>query len=324
MFGSWLRLWARLPIFVSILVAVGGRVRSAGAETGTSTPAWAIDDVRVEAEPLPTHPDPTASVRALDARRIRRADARIDGVAGLVDTVAGARVLDLGGPVHGKQLTVRGGSPSQVSLRVDGTDLSSPFATGLDLGWVAPEAIEAIEVARGGGGAALGDGALTGGVSIRTRRPTEQPWSTASLAYGSFDTTRVAGAFSARPISLVASFERTDGDFGFVSRLQGLPDVRRLRQNNDAHRGLLSGRIEHAFFGGTGSIVAGGGFREAGVAGFETRSDLDARELRGTGRLRAGWRRAASADRLGIDVGLSSSLLSIDYQRSIHVRGIRR
>ena len=69
--------------------------------------------------------------------------ARAEGttLAELVDRLPGARVLDDGGPLQARRLTVRGGTPAQAQVVVDGLPLAAPFSTGLDVGILGTEAI---------------------------------------------------------------------------------------------------------------------------------------------------------------------------------------
>ena len=265
-----------------------------------------IEVVGVAPEPA----DPTATVTRIDREAIDRAAARGEGVADLLGRTPGARIVDLGGPLADKRVTIRAGSASQARIEIDGISLTSPFATGLDVGFVDLAALDAIDVVRGGAGATLGDGALTGGVRLFTRSRSRP---TAWLRFGSLSSLAVGAAGSVGDLTGSGSFAHTDGGFEYVSRLEGLPDEGRERTNNDADRGTLSLRWDRAASDGRVTVLAGGSVREGGVPGLETQSDPDARELRGTARAAVSWRRAPRPGRSGLEVGASASFLSIDY-----------
>jgi vitamin B12 transporter len=273
-----------------------------------------IDEVEVSAKrERPRVPDPTASTTSIDAARLQRAKDRGEDVGQLADTVAGTRVIDLGGPVGDRRLTVRGGSPAEAAVIVDGVRIDSPFATGFDLGQLALEGLESVEMVRGGGGASLGDGALTGALVLRTFAPTDELRQSMLMSYGSFRTARVFASGSLRPVAVSASFERTDGDFPYTSHIAGLPDVGLIRLNNDAKRGTLSLRTESTFGDSKLSLSAGASMREAGVPGLETQADLFAREKRGSALARAQLHTPFDGDRGEWTLGASANVLGIDY-----------
>ncbi len=269
-----------------------GLARPAGAQTQTSTGA---NEVLVEAPfELPQSVDPSATVYQVPKARLEDARAKGMGLAPLIDTIAGARVLDMGGPGAVQQLTLRGGAPSQVLVVVDGVPLRSPFAQGFDLGLLHPETLEAVELVRGGQGAALGDGALTGALLLKTRAAGSTPSGALSIVSGSFGTLRLSGFAQAENLSLAATFEHTDGDFGYVSRLLKLPDVAATRLNNDSQRLTISGGSGLEVGGGKLSVRVAGALRNGGAPGLEsspTQSEV-ARTHRQHFRANGAWTRS--------------------------------
>lgn len=143
------------PVGVAILFFLGATSAEA-APVPTSSVTYEVE-VRDRAPAGPA--DPTATRTELSAVRLERARRRGEEVGSLVDAVAGARVLDLGGPLAQRRLTLRGGSPAQAAVVVDGVVLRSPFAGGVDLGLFPAELLEGVTVHRGGQGATLGEGA---------------------------------------------------------------------------------------------------------------------------------------------------------------------
>jgi vitamin B12 transporter len=290
------------------------------AELSAPAAAVAADEIEVdvaaEREPKETHPDPTATTSGVAKERIERARDRGEALSELADTVAGARVLDLGGPVGARIFTVRGGAPDQALVIVDGVAARSPFSTGFDVGQLSLESIDSISLVRGGAGATLGEGALSGALIVTTKKATETAEQSMLLSYGSFRTTRVSGAASKAPISVSAAFERSDGDFTYESRIRGLPSVELVRRNNDATRGSLSLRADADILGASASLIGGASYREAGVPGLETQADSTARERRGSGRIRAALERKLESERApdAFALALSLDALDIDYR----------
>lgn len=243
-----------------------GWCATVGAQTQTSS---ATEEVLVEAPlELPQTVDPSATVHQVPAERLQQARRRGEDLARLVDEVAGVRVLDLGGPVSQKQLTLRGGAPTQALIIVDGVPLRTPFARGFDLGLVHPEILESVEVVRGGQGASWGDGALTGALLLQTRKAGRAPFAALSVMTGSFGTARLSAVALAPGLSLSGSYERTAGDFDYVSELVGLPDAPRVRGNNDSQRASASLAVNREVGEGTLDLRASVAAREGGVPGL--------------------------------------------------------
>lgn len=293
------------------LCGLAAPTRAQPVETSTTAP------VEVEAPaPLPETPDPTAQVTQVPAARLARARARQEGLARVVDQVAGARVLDLGGPGGQQQLTVRGGASSQALVVIDGIPLRMPFASGFDLGLLPLQALSRVELARGGQGASWGDGALTGALVLRTRAADGAPYQAVGLGLGSFRTARASLALGMDGFDVAGTYDRTSGDFGYVSSLVGLPPEDRERDNNDSERGTLTVGAQGEGFGGRWSARIAGAIRDAGVPGLadtpgESRVARErTRHLRG----HLAWRRPlAWADGGELRVVGHAAALDLDY-----------
>ncbi len=303
--GAGLRSGA---VLVSLGVSLIGRASPAHAQgVGTSTVAPLTVTARA-----PALRDPTATRSRLDDAALDRARVEGASLADLVDRLPGARVLDDGGPLHAQRLTVRGGSAAQAQLVIDGLPLSTPFATGLDVGLLGPEAIARATLVRGGAGALLGDGALTGALLVETRTPAEQPALAATVRGGTIDRFGLGASGATGVLAMSADVERTSGRFGYVSRLVGLPDVARVRENNDASAARASARSAVELAGGRLDVLAGGAVREGGLPGFETQADLEARERRAHGLARVSWRRAFG-DETTLELAAQGNLLDLGF-----------
>lgn len=311
-------VFLRGPLWLVIIapaLAAAGPVP--GDATGTSTAAFEVETVlppvEVRAKRSPSI-DPSASITELRGARLQAARTRGEALADVVERVSGARIVDSGGGAQERRLAIRGGAPGQSLILLDGIALRSPFAGGLDLGLIGPEAIDRVALVRGGAGAALGDGALSGALLVESLRAGRVPRLGASLRAGSFSTfgARVWGA--AAPVALSAELEKSGGDFAYVSRLPGLEDETRRRANNDASRQLFSLRLDQRLGGGSAALLAGAALREGGVPGLESRQNGAARERRGTALLRAVWRRAPRRARAGLEAGAHLSVLDLAYR----------
>jgi outer membrane receptor protein involved in Fe transport len=287
----------------------GGAASLAAVTSSTMTPAIA-PAVSVRGRVLF---DPSATTSRLDDAALVRARAEGTTLAELVDRLPGARVLDDGGPLQARRLTVRGGTPAQAQVVVDGLPLAAPFSTGLDVGILGTEAIARATLVRGGAGALLGDGALSGALWIETRTPREQAPLVLLVRGGTLERLGLAVSAALPAVALSAEVDRSGGRFPYVSRLAGLPDVARVRENNDVSSAKASARSSLALAGGRLELLAGGAVREGGVPGFETQADLTARERRSGAVLRAAWDRALG-EAWDVDVVAQGTLLDVGYE----------
>lgn len=260
------------PVGVAILCFVGapslalaGPQAITSSTTVTSSPGYSVF-VRAPRALAPV--DPTATRTELDAARVRLAQQRGAELGAVVDAVAGARVLDLGGPLSRRLVTVRGGSAAQTGIVLDGITLRSPFAAGIDVGAVPLELLEGGAVVRGGQGATLGEGALTGALALRTRGQGARPFSAVSGSIGEFDTLSLGGAVGGGPIAGGASYARTGGTFPYQSELVGLPPRARIRTNNETRRATALLVHQADFTGWRWRSVGLASWRGAGVPGL--------------------------------------------------------
>lgn len=288
----------------------------ATSTTVTST-TWNADQILDPVEVrdsriAPRTEDPSATTTVVAKKRLEAARRRGEDVGDIVDQVPGVRVLDLGGPVAPRLLTIRGGAPAQSVVVVDGVVMRNPFATGFDPTIVHPEAIDHLEVVRGGVGMTYGDGALTGALVVDTFGGA--PRTAATATFGSLGTVRLSAATSVLPVAIAASYERSNGRFTFVDRQVGLPDATFERENNDLSRATLSVALDRDVAQGRLSIRAGGASISAGTPGLVNAPGIsgEARDERRSGRASAVYEQATSTGKAELRV--SGFLLDLDYR----------
>ncbi len=303
------------------LCPLGARGQTESSEDAPEEPeAWEVyedPDYRIEvrdrAEALSDR-DPTLPISQIPERALVRAQRRGEQISELVDAAAGARILQLGGPVSDRHLTIHGGTPAQALVILDGLALSSPFATGFDLDLIPLDWVSSIELVHGGSAALLGDGALTGALVIRSRRPGGKKES-ASLSYGSLGFTRVSARMLSDRFAVGARLERTDGDFRYTSSIFGLEDVDEVRDNNDARRASMNLRMEQPLGATRLNLYGALSLREAGVPGLETQENQVAREARNQAYIRSEWViPLPRLPRAKLSWGASASFLDIAYE----------
>jgi len=193
------------------------------------------------------------------------------GLADLLSESEGVSVREFGGPGDRSEVTIRGSTPNQVVVTIDGVKTNSALTGGLDLSRLCTPLVEQIEITRGAGSTREGSGAIGGVVNLVTRAAEPERTTRASASGGAFDTwegsllhSDVRGdlEYSAGYCGLT-----TDGDFEFArptERIDGVeapfvPDTT-TRFNND--------RVQH---GGSLSLakpVAGGRLRFSDYATY--------------------------------------------------------
>ncbi|HEV8353703.1 MAG TPA: TonB-dependent receptor [bacterium] len=99
------------------------------------------------------------------------------------------------GPAGVQQLSIRGSSPQQVLIMLDGVPLNGPSQFGLNLSTMTLADVERVEILRGPYSAIYGSGALGGVVNIVTRT---DPKSEASLTAGTTPSSQMVLRFATR------------------------------------------------------------------------------------------------------------------------------
>lgn len=215
----------------------------------------------------------------------------LDG-AELLEWIPGVDIRDFGGPGQPHYVQLRGASPEQVLVLVDGVRLNPILGGGADLTLAALDDVERVEVLRGPAAARFGSDGL-GGVVRFVRGEASEPRTRAWLTAGSFETLRLGVALHA-PVTGTADvdsgFELTTsrGDFRFRDAQRG--DVLR-RENNDSV--LMRSRVGLSQELGAGSLAVRARLSNlrAGSPGFTEYPTPEARRAETRGAVVAQWHR---------------------------------
>jgi vitamin B12 transporter len=137
-----------------------------------------------------------AAVSVIPAAQVERR-----GGHGLTEVLRGAPGLDIyetGGPGTQTSLSLRGASPGQTLVMIDGIRIGDPSSTdgSVDLGAFAATDIERIEVLRGPQSALYGSDAMGGVVNIITRKGDGKPRRSLLLEGGAYGTGHMRAALS--------------------------------------------------------------------------------------------------------------------------------
>ncbi len=126
------------------------------------------DTITIIADYEPLDPDNvSAQVTVITKDEIMAAAPR--NAADIIAPMVGVRINRYGGATQPSMVTIRGSSPEQVLVLVNGKRMNSAQGGGVDLSSIRPEDIERIEIVRGGGSAMFGESAFGGVINIITK-----------------------------------------------------------------------------------------------------------------------------------------------------------
>ena len=207
-------------MLVSALLAAAASAARA-EDDGAAAPPQPLPEVLVEASPVETPAAPLADVTA-SATVIDTSDAptRVQTLTEVLSQAPGVQVRRFGGLGEFSTVSVRGFSPGQVRVYLDGVPLGRADDETVNLGDLPIDAVERVEVYRGTTPLAFPESGPGGVVNVVSRRPGATPLTAASASYGSFDTRKVdlaRGATHGDLDTLVfASYFGSKNDFTYL------------------------------------------------------------------------------------------------------------
>lgn len=173
----------------------------------------------------------------------------------LLSASAGVHVRRFGGAGDRAEVSIRGSTPNQVVVTLDGVRVNSALTGGLDLSRICVPLLDRVEIIRGAGGTQEGSGALGGVVRIVTRSAGPESKTRVAFETGSFETFRGSlmhsGSWQDLDYSAGYCGFSTQGDFKFTRPTETIDDVE-VSFEPDTARRLNNDRVQHA-----GSIQLG-------------------------------------------------------------------
>ena len=128
-----------------------------------------LDEIVVIASKFPEKLlDSVASVEVITEEEIEMAQA--NNLADILSSVSGLEISDYGNVGGIKAISIRGSSPEQVLVMIDGRPANDPQTGKIDLGLIPASIIEKVEIYRGPASAIYGANALGGVVNIITKK----------------------------------------------------------------------------------------------------------------------------------------------------------
>jgi len=128
-----------------------------------------LDEIVVIASKFPEKLlDSVASVEVITEEEIEMAQA--NNLADILSSVSGLEISDYGNVGGIKAISIRGSSPEQVLVMIDGRPVNDPQTGKINLGLIPASIIEKVEIYRGPASAIYGANALGGVVNIITKK----------------------------------------------------------------------------------------------------------------------------------------------------------
>ncbi len=269
----------------------------------TATLAWADDApdaapripaiVVSAAEPAPSFEsadDPSGFVEIIDTSRAWQG---YESVAELLERGAGVQVRRFGGREDFTTISVRGSTPAQVKILIDGVSLSRASNDRVNLADLPIDSVEKIEVFRGFTPVRFASSGAASVVNIVTRK--DRPGVSGSLSGGSFGTVKASlhAALAAAGGGLTGSltFRRSDGDFKFSTDTPDPTDSpHRRRGNNDSESWDVALRFDRRNADrSTLTLTGNSHYKQEGTPGNASSEALHARFRSSRSILSARW-----------------------------------
>ena len=205
--------------------------------------AFELETVVIKAGRIEAGEQTTAFGETLE---VKEEATRLQSVTEVLSNAVGVQVRKLGGLGSYGAASIRGSTPSQVPVYLDGVLLNAGGFSVVDLGELSLDTLERIEVYRGFTPVGLGTAGIGGALHLKTR-DFEDERTELALSAGSFLSFRLyalhgkrLGFLNARLLAAL-NLECSRGDFDYLNRNGTLfnPDDDRIqpRSNND-HRAL--------------------------------------------------------------------------------------
>ncbi len=204
----------------------------------------------------------------------------------LLSETEGVTVRRFGGIGDRSEVTIRGSTPAQVVVTLDGVRANSILTGGLNLSRVCLPVVEQVEVTSGAGTIEAGGGAIGGVVNVVTR-DAALPGTKATFTAGAFET--FEGSLLHSGVTDNFNYTvgycgfRTEGDFEFarpVIVIDGIPSSfepdRATRVNNDReqHAGTLA--LSTPLLGGSLRFSNYGAYSSGGEPGVDSSNGVTA------------------------------------------------
>jgi vitamin B12 transporter len=195
-----------------LIVPFIGRPTTAAAEEKTSVEE-VVETKEIVVSPTKTEipvQQVTSAVEVITGEQLQQRKVRT--VAEALRLAQGLAVFQSGGPGTLVDVRMRGGSPEQTLVLIDGAIVNSATVGTYDFANLTTDNIERIEILRGNQSMLWGSDAMGGVINITTKRGRGTPNLSAFLEYGSFVTLREGANLTGKkgPVDFAFSLSRWD------------------------------------------------------------------------------------------------------------------
>jgi vitamin B12 transporter len=209
-----------------LLVSVGTVVcQAAAAEVGTSDQSEVLETPEVFISATKTETpvkQVTSAVEIITGEQMQQR--KIRSVVEALRWAQGLAVFQNGGPGTLAEVRMRGGTPEQTLVLIDGAIVNSATLGSYNFANLTSDNIERIEILRGSQGMMWGSDAMGGVINIITKRGRETPNISAFAEYGSFATIREGASVIGKkgPVDISAMLSRWDtSNFSAINYRRG-------------------------------------------------------------------------------------------------------
>ena len=238
----------------------------------------AMSSLAAETLEIPVVADAKARASASTVIDLERFAGEQNSVAELLVAAPGTTVRPTGGPLQPTTVSLRGASPDESLILLDGIPLHGPGGGAFDLSQIPAQLVSQLIVHRGVLGAQLGAGALGGAIEVIPRGVSDDPHGGVRGSLGSFTTAQLAidgSAGRGGPLegaTVGVQIDRTSGDFHYLyaptPNLANAPLYDETRENDDGKRLAFLLREEKPLGADTVlELIAIGSFGNTGQSG---------------------------------------------------------
>src|SRR3989454_8738120 len=207
--GRWVFLLTGMVTVMLVVFPVPTVIGKTAEPVPVQPPTFELPEVIVPGKrPQPATSTP-ASVTVISRDEIQRSGART--VADAVRMVAEVSVRAYGGLGELAQPSIRGSSPAQVLVLLDGIPLNSVALGQTDLSTISVAGVECIEILRGPFAAIYGSGALGGVINIITTKAARSQVVGRTGGFGQRSASLAIAGSRGIPWQLTASSDGTGG-----------------------------------------------------------------------------------------------------------------
>lgn len=199
--------------------------QAAAAEVGTSDQPEVIETPEVFISATKTETPVrhvTSAVEIITGEQMQQR--KLKTVVEALRLAQGLAVFQSGGPGTLAQVRMRGGTPQQTLVLIDGAIVNSATDGTYNFANLTTDNIDRIEILRGSQGMMWGSDAMGGVVNIITKRGRETPNISAFAEYGSFATLREGASVTGKkgPVDVAAMLSRWDtSNFSAINYRRG-------------------------------------------------------------------------------------------------------